>query len=185
MAPIRQGLAESGDESMSLKLIVFDLDDTLLDTTRLLIPIARTQAFEDRIRQPLPAMPGAIKNLETLKDRYTLVLLTQGRIDAQMQKVKSMGIGHFFKEQFFADPSQNKPKSLFFNQILADFNLQPEEAMSIGNRRSTDIREAKLVGYKTCLFKYGEHQNENVEVPEDQPDFETDSHQDLIARCHL
>lgn len=170
---------------MNLKLIVFDLDDTLLDTTRLLIPIARTQAFEDRIRQPLPLMPGALENLEYLKGRYILTLLTQGRVEAQMQKVRSMNIGSFFREQFFADPTQAKPKSLFFEQILRDFEIHPSQAMSIGNRRSTDIREAKKVGYKTCLFRYGEHQNEGIKVPEDRPDFEVDDHKDLIKTCHL
>lgn len=170
---------------MKVKLIVFDLDDTLLDTTELLIPIARTQAFEDRIRQPLPLMPGALENLEYLKDRYDLALLTQGRLDAQMQKVKSLGIGHFFKEQYFADPTQQKPKSVFFAQIIETFRLPPESVLSIGNRRTTDIREAKKVGAKTCLFKYGEHQNENVLVPEDIPDFEIHSHKELISVCQL
>ncbi len=168
-----------------IKLIVFDLDDTLLDTTTLLIPIARTQAFEDRIRQPLPLMADALANLQYLKDRYILTLLTQGRIDAQMQKVKSLGIGSFFKEQFFADPTQAKPKGLFFQQIVSDFEVHPEQALSIGNRRSTDIREAKKIGYKTCLFKYGEHQNEGIDVPEDKPDFEVHSHKELITTCRL
>jgi putative hydrolase of the HAD superfamily len=168
-----------------MKLIVFDLDDTLLDTTQLLIPIARTQAFEDRIREPLPLMPGALENLQYLKDRYLLILLTQGRIDAQMQKVKSLGIGDFFKAQFFADPTQSKPKGFFFRQILDDFKIPAHQSISIGNRRSTDIREAKKMGYQTCLFLYGEHQHETVEVPEDTPDFEVESHKELISVCRL
>lgn len=168
-----------------IKLIVFDLDDTLLDTTQLLIPIARTPAFEERIRQPLPLMPGALENLEYLKDRYILALLTQGRIDAQMQKVKSLGIGHYFKEQYFADPAQNHTKGLFFAKVIQHFNLHPEEALSIGNRRKTDIREAKRVGTQTCLFNYGEHIDEVAEVPEDVPDFEVQNHQELIDVCRL
>lgn len=170
---------------MKFKWIVFDLDDTLLDTTGLLIPIARTPAFEDRIRQPLPLMPGALENLEVLKGRYRLALLTQGRLEAQMQKVKSLGIGPFFEEQFFADPQEQKPKGYFFKHLIATFQLEPQSVLSIGNRRTTDIREAKKVGASTCLFKYGEHQNERVEVPEDIPDFEVNSHQDLISICRL
>lgn len=170
---------------MKFQLIIFDLDDTLLDTTRLLIPIARTQAFEDRIRQPLPLMPGALENLEYLKSKYDLALLTQGRMEAQMQKVKSLGIGHFFKEQYFADPQQQKPKAYFFNHIIQEFRLPPETVLSIGNRRSTDIREAKRAGARTCLFNYGEHQNEAAEVPEDVPDFEITSHKELIPACRL
>lgn len=170
---------------MSIRLIIFDLDDTLLDTTELLIPIARTPAFEKRIREPLPLMPGALENLEYLKDRYILTLLTQGRLDAQMQKIKSLGIGPYFKEQFIADPSQNHTKGQFFTRIIETFKVQPQEALSIGNRRTTDIREAKLVGALTCLFKYGEHLNEPIQVPEDVPDFEVHSHQELIKTCRL
>lgn len=170
---------------MKTKLIVFDLDDTLLDTTELLIPIARTPAFEERIKEPLPLMPGALENLEYLKGKYILTLLTQGRLDAQMQKVKSLGIGHYFQEQYFADPTQNQPKGVFFSEVIKSFKMNPAEVLSIGNRRTTDIREAKKVGAKTCLFKYGEHQNESIEVPEDVPDFEIHSHKELISKCHL
>lgn len=170
---------------MKIKLIVFDLDDTLLDTTRLLIPIARTPAFEERIRQPLPLMPGARENLEYLKDRYILTLLTQGRIEAQMQKVKSLGIESYFKEQYFADPSLSHTKGQFFAQVIRDFGLHPLEALSIGNRRATDIREAKKVGARTCLFNYGEHVHETAELPEDNPDFEVRSHEELIKTCQL
>ncbi len=170
---------------MSIKLIVFDLDDTLLDTTSLLIPIARTQAFEDRIRQPLPLMEGALANLEYLKNRYILTLLTQGRLEAQMQKVKSLGIGHYFQEQFFADPNEQRPKSFYFSQIVKTMGFPADAILSIGNRRSTDIREAKKVGARTCWFKYGEHLDEKIEMPEDIPDFQVETHRELIQVCQL
>lgn len=170
---------------MKIKLIVFDLDDTLLDTTQLLIPIARTPAFEERIRQPLPLMPGALENLEYLKDKYILTLLTQGRLDAQMQKVKSLGIGHFFQEQFFADPTRGDHKGLYFERIIRHFSIHPSEGLSIGNRRSTDIREAKKVGMQTCHFAYGEHLDEPQTCPEDIADFDVHSHRELIQVCRL
>lgn len=170
---------------MKLKLLIFDLDDTLLDTTGILIPIARTPAFEERIRQPLPLLPGALENLQILSQKYDLALLTQGRTDAQQMKVVSLGISSFFKAQFFADPAQNQSKAQKFLQIRDQWNISSRQIMSIGNRRMTDIREAKKIGAQTCLFKYGEHQNEVIEIPEDQPDFEVDHHQDLIRICHL
>ena len=114
-----------------------------------------------------------------------MALLTQGRLDAQMQKVKSLGIGSYFQEQYFADPTQNRPKGLLFAEIISHFKLHSASVLSIGNRRTTDIREAKKVGMQTCLFKYGEHQNELVEVPEDKPDFEVFSHAELIQTCQL
>ncbi|PIS11627.1 MAG: hypothetical protein COT73_03020 [Bdellovibrio sp. CG10_big_fil_rev_8_21_14_0_10_47_8] len=170
---------------MKVQLIIFDMDDTLLDTTSLLIPIARTPAFEDRIRQPLPLMFGAKENLEALSKKYQLALLTQGRPEAQKQKVASLGIGPYFKKMYFADPSRAESKSLFFSQALRDFSLPAGQILSIGNRRSTDIREAKKLGMQTCLFLYGEHLNDPIEVPEDRPDFEVRSHQELIKICQL
>ena len=170
---------------MNIKLIVFDLDDTLLDTMRILIPIARTAAFEKRIREPLPLMPGALENLQYLQKKYQLALLTQGRVEAQKQKVQSIGIASFFPHQYFADPSQNQTKQQFFAQMLREFQLDPNQMLSIGNRRSTDIRDAKKLGAKTCLFNYGEHQSEQPECAEDIPDFEIHTHAELISTCHL
>jgi putative hydrolase of the HAD superfamily len=170
---------------VKIKLIVFDLDDTLLDTTRLLIPIARTQAFEDRIVQPLPLMSGAKENLDYLRNKYDLVLLTQGRPDAQKKKVHSLGISDYFKKHYFADPSINETKAQYFQKIIDDSGLAPENIMSIGNRRYTDIREAKKLGMKTCLFHYGEHADEKISQNEDIPDFTVIHHKELIRECHL
>jgi putative hydrolase of the HAD superfamily len=168
-----------------MKLIVFDLDDTLLDTTTLLLPIARTPEFEKRIREPLPLLPGARENLLALKEKYKLILLTQGRRDAQEAKVKSCGIQDLFASCLIADPQKSETKYDFFLKLKSQFGLQDGEFLSIGNRLSTDIREAKKAGGLTCLFKYGEHQSECPESPFDHPDFETSSHRDLIKICRL
>lgn len=168
-----------------IKVLVFDLDDTLLDTTGLLIPIAKTPAFHERIRKPLPLLEGAQKNLQTLKTKYRLALLTMGHVESQQAKVQSLGIAHFFERFYFADPQKKETKQDKFQEMLSDFKISGSEFMSIGNRRSTDIRDAKKVGGWTCLFKYGEHQDEQPSQPEDVPDFEVLSHQDLVRVCQL
>jgi len=168
-----------------IKAIIWDLDDTLLDTTNLLIPIARTPAFEDRIRKPLPLLNGASENLRALSQRYMCFLLTYGRLDAQQQKVESMGIRPFFRACYFVDPLKQEQKRHYFAQIPRDWGLRPDEVLSIGNRRSTDIGEAKENGLQTCLFRYGEHVDEPIARREDTPDFEVQTHQDLIQACHL
>lgn len=168
---------------MDIRLVVFDLDDTLLDTTSLLIPIANTPEFEKKIREPLPLMPGALENLQLFSQKFNLCLLTQGRTEAQKQKVESLGIAHFFSAMYFADPRKNESKGSFFQQIWQKSNLPAEKIMSIGNRRSTDIREAKKWGMSTCLFHYGEHDNETIQVPEDVPNFTVKNHSELSALC--
>jgi putative hydrolase of the HAD superfamily len=167
-----------------IKVVVIDLDDTLLDTTNLLIPIAKTPAFYKRIQEPLPLMPGALENLKYLQ-KYELVLLTMGHPESQKTKVRSLGIEKYFKNLYFADPQKNETKLIKFQQIVKDFSLLPNEFISIGNRRSTDIRDAKKVGGQTCLFNYGEHRDELPQMPEDYPDFEVQDHSNLIQTCRL
>ena len=168
-----------------IKAIIWDLDDTLLDTTRLLIPIARTPAFEDRIRRPLPLLEGACENLTTLSHRYLCFLLTYGRIEAQKQKLESLGIRPFFRACYFVDPLKKETKASYFEKIPFEWGLNPSEVLSIGNRRSTDIGEAKEKGLQTCLFHYGEHEDEPKLRPEDEPDFEIFEHRELIRTCQL
>ncbi len=168
-----------------IKAIIWDLDDTLLDTTRLLIPIARTPAFEERIRQPLPLLAGASENLIALSPRYLCFLLTYGRVEAQMQKLESCGIGSFFRACYFVDPAKQEQKGDYFAKIPQQWGLRPDEILSVGNRRSTDIGEAKANGLTTCLFRYGEHIDEPPTRPEDHPDFEVTDHHELISRCRL
>ncbi len=168
-----------------IRHLIFDLDDTLLDTTQLLRPIAETPAFAERIRHRLPLMPGAKENLETLKPKYHLYLLTLGHVQNQQQKINSLGIEGYFEKIYFADSASAASKLGCFQKVREDIPGEGPTFLSIGNRRWMDIREAKKCGMQTCLFKYGEHQEESIDCPEDRPDFEVFTHQELIAVCRL
>lgn len=168
-----------------IRHLIFDLDDTLLDTTSVLLPIANTPEFEKRIQEELPLLPGAIENLKSLKGRYRLFLLTQGRSQFQQAKIKSLGIESFFERIYFVDPSKGESKTQAFRRMCEDMGAPPDTFLSIGNRRSTDIREAKSCGMQTCLFSYGEHSDETVECDADIPDFEVHHHKELIPVCKL
>ena len=167
-----------------LKALVFDLDDTLLDTSELLIPIATTPFFLERLSKPLPLMPGAIENLNYLQKSYSLYLLTFGEPKIQEQKIESLQIAKYFDEIYLANPAQQETKEGFFKKIAQRFS-QSNHLLSIGNRRKVDIRLAKMAGLKTCLFNYGEHQDENPQVPEDYPDFLVRNHFELVRICQL
>lgn len=168
-----------------IEVIVFDLDDTLLDTSALLIPIAGTPAFESRIRQKLPPIPGAVENLEKLRQKHRLFLVTQGRVEFQRQKIESLGIARYFEECFVFEPGPGHSKGTYFAQILSRTGAPASHHLSVGNRRATDLREAKKLGYQTCFFAHGEHVHDPVEVPEDLPDFEIRRHEELIPVCRL
>ena len=170
---------------MTITSIAFDLDDTLLDTSRILIPVAGTPEFESLIGKPLPLMPGAKDNLESLKNKYRLFLVTQGDQKVQNQKIASLGIESYFREIYVAKAVPADAKRECFSKIFSTHHLLPQQMLAIGNRRSSEIRQAKKLGAWTCLMHHGEHINEPIEEPEDIPDFEIFNHQQLIKICQL
>lgn len=167
---------------MAIRGIIFDLDDTLIDTTGLLIPLANTPEYTRRIREPLPLLDGAAENLEILKGKYKLALITQGHDIIQSMKIQSSGLASFFPFLRIVSP-QGKPAA--FEEFLKTSGFSAQEILSCGNRRSTDLRPAKALGMKTCFFEYGEHKGELPEGPEDIPDYVVSQHRDLIKVCQL
>lgn len=169
--------------SNQIKYIFFDLDDTLLDTSHLLIPIAGTEKYYEQIKQSLPLMANSELTLNYLKNNHELFLITQGDPEIQQQKIKSLEIAKFFKEIVIVNPKLNETKLMAFSRLREKYQMKPFEFLSIGNRKSTDLRFAKMLGGYTCLFHHGEHMNEEIIIPEDQPDFIVNNHQELLNLC--
>lgn len=167
-----------------LQAVIFDLDDTLLDTSELLIPIAHTPQFAERVSRPLPLMPGALENLKYLQKKYELFLITLGKPEIQRQKIESLQISQFFREILVVKSGHQSDKSDFFQTVAERYRSQ-DSTLSIGNRRHTDIRLAKLRGLQTCLFDYGEHHSEQPEQPADHPDYLVRNHFELVRICRL
>ncbi len=226
---------------MKIHSIAFDLDDTLLDTTRLLSPMASQAAFCilqdhglklgldecEKLRQEwvktishkdffkklaieygtdktlksldlankafyhpvipseLPLLPEALNNLEILKSKYDLFLVTAGIEDAQMAKIKSLNISHFFKKIFIVDSFNQKRKFDAFSAILAENNIQPENLLCIGNSLSSEIKDARLIGAWACYFAFGEDRGSYPTDPLLQPHFTVSNHSELIKTCQI
>ncbi len=228
-------------EDTKYKSIVFDLDDTLLDTSGLLVPMASMKAckamidvglnctFEDcmkmrhqlaadqshteiftkivdhfgcplpgkaihdalevfynpAIPENLPLMPGAIENLIHLGKNYSIFLVTMGSESAQRNKIRALKIEKFFKKIYILNGFIGEKKQIAFSDILNIQKHSPLQLLSIGNRLSSEIRDAKRIGSETCYFAHGEHVGEMALYPEDHPDFTIFHHKDLIRTCGL
>jgi putative hydrolase of the HAD superfamily len=170
---------------VKIKVIAFDLDDTLLDTTSLLLPVARLPEFFQRISRPLPWMDGALALLTTLKTKYRLALVTQGDPQVQKQKVLSLEAAPHFEHIYYVDLAKAETKKTYFEKILKDFKVSADELLSVGNRRSTDIKWAKKMGAQTCLFNYGEHRFEIASHDDEIPDFQIEKLGELVGTCKL
>jgi putative hydrolase of the HAD superfamily len=225
----------------TIKCIAFDLDDTLLDTSQLLVPVAARKAceamlnagvpsdmdtclewrarraaelshseiFEEFIKlqgapdpqvalqgalkafynpdvpERLPLMDGAEENLRVLSQKYALYLVTSGEPEAQMKKIRALGIEKYFLKIYLVNNFKKEQKKDAFVDILAREKIRPDELISIGNRLSQEIRHAKICGARTCYFCYGEHIGERPEQREDYPDFTIYKHAELLRACGL
>lgn len=225
----------------SIKCIAFDLDDTLLDTSGILVPEASRRACQAMINyglecelqqcldlrgqltidhshteifpiiaerysctQPeqaiaaairefynpeipdfLPPLPGVIENLEYLSTKYQLFVVTMGNQATQLKKVNALKISHYFEKIYVVDSLQQQKKRKAFEDIIASHNIQPEELLSIGNRISSEIRDANVLGAKSCHFYFGEHRDEPFGTPFDKPHFIIKNHRELRSTCNL
>lgn len=224
-----------------IKAIAIDLDDTLIDTSRTLVPIASRAAFqamtklglqidfeafeherkigalsmshqkifkviaEKFCQNPsaelieagiqafynppipieLPLLDGASENLEVLAKKYPLFLVTTGSIPTQKRKILAAGIQNKFQKIYTFDSFKKERKRNAFEDILKNLSLKPAELISIGNRLSQEIHDAKEIGCITCYFKYGEHVGEAARNEFEIPDFTIEHHKDLLSTCQL
>jgi len=212
---------------MAITTIAFDLDDTLLNTSGLLVPAASQQAFniliangltislaecerqrreaiktishkdlflflaksygtpqtlgavekatrafyEPEIPEHLPLIDGAEKIIQELKNKYHLYIVTAGYESGQKNKIKSLKIGHLFKDIFVVNSLNNERKIDAFRKILTLENISPKNLLCIGNSLSSEIRDAKELGAISCYLEFGEDRGKIPTDPKYRPDY--------------
>ncbi|NJE00128.1 TIGR02253 family HAD-type hydrolase [Thermococcus sp. LS1] len=207
-----------------IRVVFFDLDDTLVDTSKL-AEMARKNAIENMVRHGLPvdfetayhelleliteygsnfgrhfdyllrrldlpnnpkwiaagviayhntkfaylkSVKGARKVLlELKKDGFGLGVITDGDPIKQWEKILRLELDEYFDEVFISDYlGVKKPHRKIFEKALRKFNVEPHEALMVGDRLYSDIYGAKQVGMKTVWFKYGKYANRELDYLE-------------------
>ena len=99
-------------------------------------------------------MPGAPELLETLFPRYDLYLVSNGNIATQESRLKSAGIGPYFKDVFISERiGVNKPARAFFDACFAAIpGFRREDALIVGDSLSSDILGAINAGVASCWY---------------------------------
>lgn len=125
------------------KIIIFDLDDTLFDSTGQ--PEDTGDVWEIELFDGFRAI------LES--QDYVHILVTRGAIQRQNRKIDSLGIRKYFTDIYVVDSDTDKYVS--FVDIKNTF---PEsEIIVIGNRIDCEIRYGNLLGMKTAYIKHGKY----------------------------
>src|SRR3989344_7084975 len=141
-------------------ICIFDLDDTLYDTSDRLDGV--TPNFET-----MKLYRGARSMLQSL--RCDLVLVTFGDRRRQERKIDTLGVREYFKEVLIC--SKTEKKHDLFKNILKKYRIKnPQEVFVIGDRIDSEIRYGKKLGCRTVHFKRGKYSKllpkDDKEVPD-------------------
>ncbi|WP_064093294.1 HAD family hydrolase [Rossellomorea aquimaris] len=115
--------------------------------------------------------------LDALKDKYDLMLLTNG--SPQLQNTK-LGITPelqpYFKEIIISGKvGRGKPETEMFQQALESISLQNDEVIMVGDNLMTDILGASRMGIKTVWVN-----RENKKLDKVIPDYEISQLRELL-----
>ncbi len=155
------------------------------EDTRIAAEVATQLFYEPNLPEKLPLLEGARANIDYLKKRYSMFLVTAGTEDAQLRKAKALGVENDFKEIFVVNSLMKKRKKDAFLNIIAKSKIQPEQLFCIGNSLTSEIRDAIEIKAISCHFEFGEDRGRPAIDPLLRPTFHIKQHSELIKTCQL
>ena len=106
---------------------------------------------------PTPLFDNAIELLTQLKQEKKLLAVATGKARAGLQRVWQVtDTEHFFITSRCADECISKPDPDMINSLLAELNIQKNEAVMIGDT-SFDLEMAQRAGIDSIGVTYGVH----------------------------
>jgi len=148
-----------------IKAVLFDFGDTLIVEEA----VGERHLWEVKLQKT----PYVDEVLRELKQHYKLGIITN-TVTSREHHVR-MALRRIGLEQYFdiiltsVDAGCDKPDEKIFLKALKALNVQPEEAIMVGNRIRTDIVGANRIGMKTVLFRWNERYPEEAGSPSEQP----------------
>lgn len=129
------------------KLIIYDLDDTLFDST------GQRQENDEQLSAILPfnkvnevlSMPGSIKTLVTVGDK-----------ELQRQKIEIMGLRDYFTDILYCEKNEDKGEA--FRALAKKHNASGSDVIVVGNRIDCEIEHGNRLGFDTVLVKWGKYE---------------------------
>ena len=98
------------------------------------------------------------------RDKYKMIILTNGKSKEQRMKLKKLGLENIFKLYISGETHISKPKDKAFINVLESEGLLADETMMIGDSLYHDILPAKKLGLKTCLVEKKWHFDDELKV---------------------
>ena len=74
-----------------------------------------------------------------------------------------------------------KPDTRAFLRVLDYLEIQPQDALMVGDRLDNDIVPAKMLGMQTLHFRTAWHRDQRLRTPDERPDWTVYHIKDLIS----
>lgn len=109
----------------------------------------------------------AMDILQKQKDKYTIVIITNGTKAAQTKKLSRSGIDKIANYIFISeDVGYEKPNRLFFSRVISDAGISDlSQALIIGDSLTSDIQGGINCGIDTCWYNFTKAENKSTAVP--------------------
>ena len=94
--------------------------------------------------------------LGQLVGRYTLALITDGRLETQRNKVEALGLSHLFDEIVYTDAlgqEYRKPSEVSFRNVMDRFSLVGQDCAYVGDNSTKDFVAPNRLGWFTVQVK--------------------------------
>lgn len=154
------------------------------ENTRKTVPETIRLFYDPLIPPHLPLLEGARENIDYLKSKYHLYLVTAGSENAQLNKAKALGIDSDFEKIMIVNSLLKKRKKDAFLEIISSLKIDPSELLCIGNSVFSEIADALDIKAIACYFEYGENRGKISELPI-PPHYHIRHHRELISTCRL
>lgn len=113
-------------------------------------------------QQASPLFVGVTAGLEECRRRGFKLAVATGKTRRGLDRVlAAQGLSDFFDVTRCADETASKPHPLMLEQILAELELSPSEAMMLGDSEF-DLRMAAAAGVRSVAVGYGAQPREHL-----------------------
>lgn len=110
-------------------------------------------------------MDQAKEVLESIRQKYKIGLITNGRTEIQYGKLDQLGIRNMFDVIIVSEEAGvKKPSPEIFHMALDHLALEAEACIFIGDHPVNDIEGAARVGMAMIWIKVNQPWNDEVEV---------------------
>ncbi len=110
-----------------------------------------------RSHRPTLELPAdSRRTLDTLKNSYTLAMLTDGYLPAQRLKVQALGIEHYFEAIVYTEALGRafwKPSPVGFERLIETLDVTPEQMVYVGDNETKDFIGPNKLGMLTVQLR--------------------------------